>query len=489
MSEYHQSQPHIQHGGQQQSHNQQNQLQHNLHNQQMQQGQQNIQQGQQNIQQGQQNIQQGQQNIQQGQQINQQGMWNQVSPGQQRIPIQHQPLSHHMQSAASAMSYQQRTMNPNVPNPPMMSNNSVSIRSVAELSPEAIPLNCSPGQIKRFVPYESGSTGSTVYISKGMGSDSQNIKRTLPLGYVLVTLQPQNSVVFGQPGNTPTPANLGSPQVRAQQFNNHDNQSIQQNNQGNSTLLRHALAQPQTPQSIQNKMPPNGPYINNPPHSVGQRQMIVGQPMVPQARPISQQHQTMNEVPQFRQQQQQLQQPQMVSSPPKNDHQGYIVPSPSAQQQRKTPQMVPTTAQPSPAAPPVILDNKPKATDQVVNFDNVPIMTREDLREFTKTVDDTELVEDDVLDSLIEIADDFLDSLLEKTATLCKHRNGIKIEAKDVDFVLERYFNITVPPNIPESFLPSTSGNATNGTSSSIKAVKNAEQEKFNLINKPSKKI
>ncbi|RNA19561.1 iron-sulfur NUBPL isoform X1 [Brachionus plicatilis] len=73
------------------------------------------------------------------------------------------------------------------------------------------------------------------------------------------------------------------------------------------------------------------------------------------------------------------------------------------------------------------------------------ILDKRALQELVKEVDPTEQLDEDVEDILLQLADDFIDNVINTSCQLAKHRKSNILEAKDVQFHLERNFNIWIP--------------------------------------------
>lgn len=90
----------------------------------------------------------------------------------------------------------------------------------------------------------------------------------------------------------------------------------------------------------------------------------------------------------------------------------------------------------------------------------------------------------------LQLVDDFVDDLVQSSARLARHRNGGKVEARDVRFILTRKFHMALPTHSNAGDV----GTGVPGTSSSgsgppsKKPAVNAHQQRLALIEKTLKK-
>jgi len=73
------------------------------------------------------------------------------------------------------------------------------------------------------------------------------------------------------------------------------------------------------------------------------------------------------------------------------------------------------------------------------------LLDRKRLDELVRLVDPTETLEEDVKDALLQLTDDFIEQLLDQSCRMARHRNADRLEANDVNFVLQRLWNIWLP--------------------------------------------
>jgi len=73
------------------------------------------------------------------------------------------------------------------------------------------------------------------------------------------------------------------------------------------------------------------------------------------------------------------------------------------------------------------------------------VLDRKRLQELVKEVDPNEQLDEDVEDLLLHIADDFIEQTITAACSLAKHRKATGVDVKDVQFVLERNWNMYIP--------------------------------------------
>lgn len=107
------------------------------------------------------------------------------------------------------------------------------------------------------------------------------------------------------------------------------------------------------------------------------------------------------------------------------------------------------------------------------------LLDRTKLETLMSTVDKNETLEDDVADALLQYVEEYVGNIISSSTRLARHRNATRLEAKDVKYVLQKEFNVTLPND--------TAGNGTSGGSSKRPSV-NAHQQRMALIEKVLKK-
>ncbi|VDD93236.1 unnamed protein product [Enterobius vermicularis] len=92
------------------------------------------------------------------------------------------------------------------------------------------------------------------------------------------------------------------------------------------------------------------------------------------------------------------------------------------------------------------------APTEPVSLNGVKLLDKEALEALIKSVDPFETVEDDVSDALKQLVEEFVDEVVEHTARVAKHRGSPRLEAKDVQYVLEKRFKIFLPAQTVHGF-------------------------------------
>ncbi|XP_023939440.1 transcription initiation factor TFIID subunit 12 [Bicyclus anynana] len=72
-------------------------------------------------------------------------------------------------------------------------------------------------------------------------------------------------------------------------------------------------------------------------------------------------------------------------------------------------------------------------------------LTRPRLQELVREVDPTVQLDEEVEETLLQLADDFIDTTLTAACTLAKHRHASNVELRDVQIYLERQWNMWIP--------------------------------------------
>jgi transcription initiation factor TFIID subunit 12 len=75
----------------------------------------------------------------------------------------------------------------------------------------------------------------------------------------------------------------------------------------------------------------------------------------------------------------------------------------------------------------------------------VVVLNKARLQELVTEIDPSEQLDEDVEDYLLEMTDDFIERLVTNSCQVAKHRGSHALEVKDVQLILEKYYNMTVP--------------------------------------------
>lgn len=73
------------------------------------------------------------------------------------------------------------------------------------------------------------------------------------------------------------------------------------------------------------------------------------------------------------------------------------------------------------------------------------ILDKRRIADLLKEVDPLEQLDDDAEELLMQIADDFIDNVVTASCQLARHRKSSTVEVKDVQFHLERHWNMCIP--------------------------------------------
>lgn len=93
---------------------------------------------------------------------------------------------------------------------------------------------------------------------------------------------------------------------------------------------------------------------------------------------------------------------------------------------------------------PVTLEAKEK--DKVVStVPGVVVLNKQRLQEMVTEIDPCEQLDEDVEDYLLEMTDDFIERLVSDSCQVARHRSSPALEVKDVQLILEKYYNMPVP--------------------------------------------
>lgn len=89
---------------------------------------------------------------------------------------------------------------------------------------------------------------------------------------------------------------------------------------------------------------------------------------------------------------------------------------------------------------------------QIMQKTNLPssapndrILGKEKLDELMRQVDSTLQIDEEVYDTFCDLANDFVDNIVHKACKLAKHRGASTLDTKDVQLVLSKDWNISIP--------------------------------------------
>lgn len=140
-------------------------------------------------------------------------------------------------------------------------------------------------------------------------------------------------------------------------------------------------------------------------------------------------------------------------------------------------------SQSAPPPPPGV--NQPVLVQMNSTQNEGVLIEKNKLEDLAREVEPTIVLEEPVKDALLEYTEEFVDELVDRVCRLATHRNNNRLEAKDVELVLEQVFSM---PRVPRA-----STFMANPTGSSNANEKNpgvvAHNQRVSLIKKTLKKI
>uniref|UniRef100_A0A0N4ZTK2 Transcription initiation factor TFIID subunit 12 n=1 Tax=Parastrongyloides trichosuri TaxID=131310 RepID=A0A0N4ZTK2_PARTI len=91
-----------------------------------------------------------------------------------------------------------------------------------------------------------------------------------------------------------------------------------------------------------------------------------------------------------------------------------------------------------------ILNEKNLAQDMHIPKDlgESNIFVRNEVKRIADSLRPGIILTNEIIEILIESLTEFLDEVIVKTVKVTKHRKGLRVEKRDVKYVIERYFNI-----------------------------------------------
>lgn len=75
----------------------------------------------------------------------------------------------------------------------------------------------------------------------------------------------------------------------------------------------------------------------------------------------------------------------------------------------------------------------------------VVVLSKQRLHELVQEIDPSEQLDEEVEDALLHMADDFIDQTVTAACQMARHRDSRTLEVRDVQLVLEKEWNISIP--------------------------------------------
>lgn len=75
----------------------------------------------------------------------------------------------------------------------------------------------------------------------------------------------------------------------------------------------------------------------------------------------------------------------------------------------------------------------------------VVVLNKQRLQELIQEIDPCEQLDEDAEEMLLQMADDFIESLVSSSCQVAKHRGSKSLEVRDVQLVLEKNWNMSIP--------------------------------------------
>lgn len=112
------------------------------------------------------------------------------------------------------------------------------------------------------------------------------------------------------------------------------------------------------------------------------------------------------------------------------------------------PVATPVTSAPAPGPPaptslPSVTPVVPVPT--VTAVPPVVVLNKQRLQELVTEIDPSEQLDEDVEDYLLQMTDDFIEKLVTDSCQVARHRGSSALEVKDIQLILEKYYNMIVP--------------------------------------------
>lgn len=128
---------------------------------------------------------------------------------------------------------------------------------------------------------------------------------------------------------------------------------------------------------------------------------------------------------------------------------------------------------------------KPPGTTET-DSSNVVVIDKQRLQELVTEIDPHEQLDEEVEDCLLQMTDDFIDKLVANACSMAKHRGSNALEVRDIQLILEKYYNISIPGfGQPLNVLNRLNRSANNNHNSTTEAHK----QRLGLIKRTLKKF
>ncbi|XP_019890051.1 transcription initiation factor TFIID subunit 12 isoform X2 [Ooceraea biroi] len=105
----------------------------------------------------------------------------------------------------------------------------------------------------------------------------------------------------------------------------------------------------------------------------------------------------------------------------------------------------PTTVQPQTQSQQTQYISQPPTQVQKQTQPSSTFLTKTRLQDLVREVDPTEQLDEEVEETLLQLADDFVETTVNAACSLAKHRHANTVEVKDVQLHLERNWNMWIP--------------------------------------------
>ncbi|XP_047128927.1 transcription initiation factor TFIID subunit 12 isoform X1 [Hydra vulgaris] len=79
------------------------------------------------------------------------------------------------------------------------------------------------------------------------------------------------------------------------------------------------------------------------------------------------------------------------------------------------------------------------------NTSSTQVLTKRKLQDLLNEIDPTETMDEDVEETLLQLADDFIENVINSSCQIAKHRKSTTLEVKDMQLHLDRNWNMWIP--------------------------------------------